>query len=182
MKRPSIEDLYYDWLIDLVCDDNFHRDNYSKLLGTLHGREFTWIIERDENRASYGINLRYRFAAEEGLNPDICDYELAGPCSVLELMVALALRCEEILCRTDSPNGTPKWFWGMISNMELDDSYDRHFSNDYVNERIDILLERKYESDGSGGLFRVNNAKEDLRKVEIWFQCCWFIDELLGYS
>jgi hypothetical protein len=48
---------------------------------------------------------------------------------------------------------------------------------DYV---LDRFLDRDYEPDGRGGLFRVKHTDEDLRFVEIWYQMNWYLDELLG--
>ena len=147
----------------------------------LHKTEFIWIIPKDENRAHDGIDMRYRFALEKGYNDYIVKY-LKGPCSILEMMLALATRCEENIM--DDPNigdRTGQWFWGMINNLGLGDMIDNRFDEFYVEETIDIFLNREYQSNGKGGLFTIKNCDYDLREVEIWYQLCWYLDSIMGY-
>ena len=173
MTQDQIENRYFEWLYDFVCRDRFSKDiSFRKLLMRLHSVEFTYIIERDRNRASDGVSLRRRF-----LNDDEC---IDSPCSVLEMMIALALRCEETIM--DDPrigDRMPQWFWGMITSLGLgsmtDDNYDRH----YVDDVIDIFLNRNYEPNGKGGLFTIKNCKDDLRYAEIWHQLCWYLDRIV---
>ena len=85
---------YFEWMYDLVCGLKFPSTiTYRKLLMQLHSTEFTYLISNDANRAEDGVDLRYRFACIYGYDdtPECLD----GPCSVLEMMIALAIRCEE---------------------------------------------------------------------------------------
>ena len=41
---------------------------------------------------------------------------------------------------------------------------------------IKRFLDRDYEPNGKGGLFTIKNCRQDLRKVEIWYQLCWYLD------
>ena len=127
----------------------------------------------DENRELDGLYLRFRFADENS-------YYIDGDCSVLEMMVALSLKCEEqIMSDDDIGNRTGRWFWEMIDNLGLESMYDDNFDKIYADEVIYRFLNRKYEPNGDGGLFRVNNRIEDMRKVEIWYQMCWYLDTLI---
>lgn len=171
-------DLYFDWLVGIVCDPKHKIKNYYSLLHHLYLTEFTWIIDRDENRAAYGLDLRKEYEYQTG---DIYGYGeidelLNGSCSLLEMLVALAIQCEDIMF--DGTNRTNKWFWIMLENMAIDDCTEQDYDSNYVDDRIDILLNRTYERNGRGGLFYIRNCKEDLRKVEIWYQCSWFLDTL----
>lgn len=149
----------------------------------LHSVEFTYIIPRDSNRADDGINMRYRFVISHGyeyedIYEDIMD-ALDGPCSVLEMIIALAIRCEETIM--DDPNvgdRTGQWFWGMITNLGLGSMTDERFDRDYVERVIDIFLNREYEPDGKGGLFTIRHFDQDLRDAEIWHQLCWYLDSI----
>lgn len=182
MNRIEIENDYFEWLCDFVCKDRYSDQiSYRKLLIDLHTNEFTYTIPKDRNRAEDGISLRYRFA--RACNADsLIDFitdSLNGPCSVLEMMVALAIRCEETIM--DNPqigDRTGQWFWGMITNLGLgsmtDDNYDKRFVDDTVSR----FLNREYERNGKGGLFTVRNCKQDLRKVEIFYQLCYFLDTI----
>ena len=95
MLKDDIKKEYYEWLIEPIVNDVDSEDiSYRKLLACLHETTFTYTIPRDENRAHDGIDLRRRFVLSENYDEDYTDY-LRGPCSVLEMMIALAIRCEE---------------------------------------------------------------------------------------
>ena len=140
--QDVVENEYFEWLYNYVCKNKVHsKISYRNLLMMLHETEFIFSIPNDENRAVDGENLRYRFELEfeerEGMG---LPCKITGPCSVLEMMIALAIRCEETIM--DDPlygDRTAQWFWRMMSNLGLglmtDDIYDR----EYVKERIDIL-------------------------------------------
>lgn len=182
MRRNDIRTEYFEWLVNLVCGEQYSEDiSYRRLLSCLHDIEFTYSISRDQNRAEDGIDLRWRYVCDR----DFPDYrrtlmQLDGPCSVLEMMIALSIRCEENIM--DDPgigDRTSQWFWGMIINLGLGAMLDDRFDERYVRERIDILLRRKYEPDGTGGLFTIENCRRDLRNIEIWYQLCWYLDSIV---
>lgn len=174
----QIKDKYFEYLCELVDTMRFARQNsYRKLLMHLHNIEFTWFVPNDDNRADDGIQLRRRFGLSR--NDTGLQIYLDGPCSVLEMMVALALRCEEWMDNTEYGNRTGQWFWGMISNLGLNSMRDSNFDRNYVNDVIARLLNREYEPDGKGGLFTVKHCNHDLRTVEIWCQLSWYLDSIM---
>jgi hypothetical protein len=134
----------------------------------------------DQNRAEDGLSLRYRFALDNGYedNPDYILDILDGPCSVLEMMVALALRCEEVMDDAHIGDRTSQWFWGMIVNLGLGAMYDDLYDRQLVDEIIDTFLDRNYDPDGKGGLFTILNCERDLRDMEIWQQLCWYLNTI----
>lgn len=175
-----IEDRYFDWLYDIVCGGRLSKEiSYRKLLMYLYRTEFTYLIPKDQNRAEDGIDLRYRFALGNEYPSDLVYDVLDGPCSVLEMMIALAIRCEENIM-DDSRFGdrTAQWFWSMITSLGLGGMMDGKFDEGFVGDTIERFLNRKYRPDGKGGLFTIRNCKRDLRKVEIWYQLCWYLDEI----
>lgn len=182
MIRDDIHNEYFDWLYDWVCADNcVQGTSFRKLLACLHNIEFIFSISRDSNRAGDGMDLRRRFALEHRRDFDIITEYLddGSPCSVLEMMVALAIRCEEQIM--DDPaygNRTSQWFWEMMINLGLGGMYDTNFDRDYVERVIYRFLNRDYEPDGRGGLFRIKYCDRDLRDVEIWYQLCWYLDSI----
>lgn len=176
MTRNEIRQYYFDWLCDFVCRDRYSKSvSYSRLLSRLHEIEFTYLIPMDQNRAVNGVALRWRFYCETGYN--MRDEE---PCSVLEMMVALAIECEETIM--DDPNvgnRTGQWFWSMIVNLGLGSMTDYKFDDVYVNEVIHRFLNREYEPNGKGGLFVIRHCNRDLRDVEIWNQMCWYLGSIM---
>lgn len=176
---------YFDWMYELICDDRrSKRRSYKKLLYHLHNIEFIYIVKMDDNRAKDGENLRYRFACDRpGCHSCNRDQIISAlddePCSVLEMMIALALRCEEqIMEDLDIGNRTGKWFWDMVFNLGLGDMSDSRFDIQYVDEVIGRFLNREYEENGKGGLFTVERCGYNLREVEIWYQMLWYLDEI----
>jgi len=94
-------------------------------------------------------------------------------------MVALALRCEDDY--TGDPeigNRTGQWFFEMIESLGLSSMTDRRFDEEYVDKAIDIFLDREYKRNGEGGLFTIKNSHRDMRNAEIWYQMCWYLDDL----
>ena len=176
MTRNEVCNEYFEWLLRIIQDDDhFVNISYRRLLMQLHDTEFTWIIEMDRNRAQYGIDLRFRFLKDD----DGMEY-LNRPCSVLEMMVALSLQCEEtIMTSPDTDDKTAYWFWEMVDNLGLSDQFDGNYDKRKVTRIIKRFLERRYKPNGDGGLFYVDQNDCDLTKVEIWNQMLWHLDDIL---
>lgn len=181
MTRAQIKNRYFEWLYELVPNDQgFRNCSYTRLLEHLHEVEFKYFMSKDGNRAKDGVNLRYRFTHEVHYNDSVISEHLKYPCSVLEMIVALAIRCEDVMCDPDVGDQTGYWFWIMIKNLGLGDMNDTRYDRIRVDEVIDILLNRKYGRDGAGGLFTIPNCKHDLRIMELWYQMCWYLDGISG--
>lgn len=183
MIYDDIRDEYFEWLFDIVCEDRFSNDiSFRKLLTHLHRTEFQYSIANDQNRAEDGISLRYRFALLTGREAEagyVCN-SLDGPCSILEMMIALAIRCEETI--TDDPrfgDRTGQWFWGMIVNLDLGRMTDDRYNAEYVDDVLYRFIKRKYDYDGKGGLFTIRHCDRDMTKTAIWFQLQRYLDGLV---
>lgn len=175
MTQYDINNEYFDWLYDLVCKDRYSTQiSYRKLLSHLHSIEFRYLISRDENRAEDGLELRHMFVYENNYRDDVELY-LDGPCSILEMLIALSLKCEGIVDNALFGDRTQQWFWGMISNLGLGSMTNNNYDDIYVEDVIERFLDRNYEPDGRGGLFTIRHCEEDLRDVEIWHQLCWYL-------
>ena len=165
-------DPYFKFLCSIVDDEDFDPSRYQILLSRLHQEPFTWLLPDDENRALDGLSLRVEFGMLNGKSE--LDSKLDSsryPCSILEMMVALAKRCEtEIMEDMDIGRRVGRWFKVMLRNLgvnyERDDIYDEEFVEFIIAE----FLNRGYEPNGNGGLFFVSNTDVDFRKVEIWYQ------------
>lgn len=180
MTRDNIINRYFEWLCSFVVTSKYtKRLSYRRILSLLHSIDFTYTIELDGNRAADGVMLRYRFGDEFDIKEHIIREFLDDhPCSVLEMMIGLALRCEETIM--DNPNlgnRTGLWFWNMIVNMGLGSMTDSKFDRGEATHRIERMINRDYESSGRGGLFSVRRLDKNMRETEIWYQMCWYLNE-----
>lgn len=181
MDARQLNDSYFGWMASLAIPNRRERNTYSKLLHLLHNTIFYFILPMDENRYIDGIDLRYRFGYEYGYsNEDIGEAIDRGQTTMLEMMVALALRGEEhIMSDYDIGSRISNWFHEMLRSMKLIHMTDPYFNEGWVNQKIEDLLNRNYEPDGEGSLFTVENPRQDMRTVEIWYQMCWYMASIL---
>lgn len=175
----NIRQEYYIWMCERIAVTK--RRHYKRLLNFLHGTPFTWTNEYDENREEDGLELRVMFGRDRGYDINhIIELMSDDPCSMLEMMVALSIRCEEhIMFDPDFGDRTYKWFWFMIESSGLIWLRDDNFSTSEATVIVRKILNREYGPCGEGGLFRLKNCDIDLRGVEIWYQLCWYLEEYL---
>lgn len=176
------QDEYFDWLIEYIGgpDDASVLKN-SLLLDILYNRIFTWDdkkVPRDRNRAADGLDLRHRYTASflDKYNTHTVDspHITTSNCSILEMLIALAIRCEGSIMGDNETDNTAKWFWIMIDNLSLRECKDEG----YINYILDNFEQRTYDFDGKNGcLFPMEQPREDLRTVEIWYQMCWWLNQ-----
>lgn len=171
MTRNDIQEQYFQWMLSLVSDDTKDAHMYENLLRKLHAYEFSYILPMDKNRYNDGVSLRYRFLYTNELL-EYKDILEQFPCSVLEMMVALALRIEEdIMSNFEIGDRTAIWFWDMIDSLGV-------LSGDKTVEAVlEKFLNRQYKKNGEGGLFTVKRSTIDMRTEEIWYQVCWYLSE-----
>lgn len=175
MRKIFNEDDYFCWLASFVPEHY----NYNKLINVLYNKEFSYIFVMDGNRAEDGIGLRYRFESDYSYDSGtVTKYFENKPCSVLEMIVALALRCEESIMY-DSRYGDRTSFWIgiMLSNMGLDVFNDIKFDFEKVNDILNCFINRQYSKNGDGSLFRFKRDDIDVRSMEIWIQMNWYLNE-----
>ena len=162
-------------------------NDYVNILWKLRQTAFRWSeeIPMDANRAADGIELRGRFAEETGHDYRAIREYITSECSVLEMMVGLADRMENgILGDFRLGNRTGLWFWTMVDNLGLLD-FDRSRYDEWaVEDIIDRFLDRQYEPDGTGSLFKIGERwfnpptyltksqmyNENFLAIEIWYQ------------
>jgi hypothetical protein len=175
-----IEQDYFEWLCNKIIDDESNI-KYSILMSHLYDSEFVPMMEMDENRAEDGKGLRRRFAIDMNISNDIMlqTFRDHTYCSMLEMMIALSIRCEETIMTDDEcGDRTGLWFWNMIVSLGLGTMSDSRFDEKYVNIVLDRFTNRLYNRNGEGGLFTIDGIKKDMRNVEIWYQMCWYLDSL----
>lgn len=177
--RDNIEDKYLSWIFDLV-GGTVGAYGHSKMLYALYNTPFKVVIPMDDNRASDGVNLRYRFAVDTdipyGAVTSVLDCK---DCSVLEMIAALALRIEEDYMSNGENSQVPMWFWSMLDSLGLYDQSNDNYDEVYVSNVIKIFNDRKYKSNGKGGLFISSRKNIDMREMEIWKQAMLWMDDII---
>ena len=166
-------DEYFEWLMNIIDGPG----EYSCVLEKLYLTEFYSPVPKDDNRAVDGIELRYMFNDETGY---ICEKE--GCCSVLEMMIGLAMRIDnDFLYEYIYGDRTSEWFWDMMHNLELDKQDDFNYDPDTVRYILTNLLDRNYGQNGKGSLFPCKYAsKKGWKREEIWYQLNRYILENYG--
>lgn len=166
--------LYFDWLVDYIKTSSSSK--YSKLLSLLFDIPFQYTYEMDENRAKDGISLRELYSRHYP-NDEFSLWSITHGCSWLEMMIALAVRCEDIMCEPDKDT-TSKWFWGMIDSLYLSDQIDDRFDSKTVIVALERVKSHLYRADGFGGLFYVPGLiGGDMRQQEIWNQAMLYLGQ-----
>lgn len=180
VNAQRIQHEYFDWMYRRVMSWSEKR-TYYRLMSYLNSREFTYIKPMDSNRYADGIDLRYRFGDDVGYSADDISQAFDHrPCSVFEMMVALAIRCEEqIMFNPDYGDRTSHWFWVMIENLALENEDDDNCDEWYVGNMVDIFLSNDIDPDGTGGLFRIESTQHDMRYADIWYQMNWYLSEVV---
>lgn len=199
--------LYFNWLCDMVHVDNYCGKSWYFLAKILHNIEFYWVLPNDENRAIHGVKLRQVWmenieeqAEDLGVGHPMFPLDsLTGPCSVLEMLVGLAVSIEsEIMMNQEKGNRTAVWFWEMIINLLYENCRDElqiqgpfevplfyRWSDRFIDEKCGEMLQmfvvkimdRTYDECGLGGLFPLKAMDEDQRNVEIWYQAQRWLEE-----
>ncbi len=180
MRNLETAEQYYHWLYTIVCGEWEPRNlSFRSLLEFLYHHDYIPACEMDISRAADGINLRYRFATENSIpyvKIDECFHGI--PCSMLEMMVALALRIEEhILEDRSAGNRVGQWFWNMVVSLGLAAMDDERFHPDRANYIVDRFMRRDYQPNGAGSLFTISNPDYDMRQLDIWYQLMAYLNE-----
>lgn len=171
--RDEVVNDYFYWLVGIIS--NGKEQSYTKLLMVLFETDFIPELERDINRSQDGLELRDKYSYEMGIG-----FDTSKPCSILEMMIALAIRCEtDVMYDPELGDRTYIWFWLMIENLGLLGMTDRVFNRPRVLRVLSDLLNRKYEPDGRGGLFYVPGTY-DMQEKEIWYQMNTFLNGIMG--
>lgn len=168
---------YFRWLCDIVEADKTV-EGYNFLLKDLHSIPFRYSIHRDVNRLSDAKDLRREFFG------DLPDPE-GGTVSVLELIIAIAQRCDDGSMDDSEDDQTAKWFWELINNLKLDVFTDEMYyelrGKYKILEIVNVFLDRKYKKNGEGGLFPLSQSVTNQRNVEIWYQMSAYLQEKYRY-
>lgn len=161
---------YFDWLKDQV--EYFDGPKHDDLLAILHSIEYVPVIDRDIDRMIDGINLRNKYFGECGDRSQVID----SPCSFLEFLIGLAQRMNYIYAKIDEDR-TADCFWSILQNAGI--YIDQEYSEEYILEVVDRIINRTYNVDGGGGLFPINEPRTNQRNVAVWYQMNQYLLEVM---
>ena len=174
-----MNDAYFCWLVGLI-GNRYICDNYQKLLHKLYVTEYIWELDYDRNRAEDGLCLRRMFIKNTGYMTPYNEFinDNNRPCSVLEMMVALAKKAEnDIMYDPDYGDRSGLWMWTMMQNLGLDIYDDRNWYEPEVDKILDIFMHHRYAMNGTGGAFPIHTKTRDLRKTDLWWQMNAYLEE-----
>lgn len=166
-----LDESYFHWLYTLIGSSSRVPSRTHYALGRqLFRQEFVPHIPRDENRVNDGRDLRYEFVNEKMATREIEKVNaswMGMGCSFLEMLIALSR-----VFAFETETTTRGCFWHMMDNLNVSQFNDRYhaFGEGDIADAMERVINRTYAPDGSGGLFPLQNPKEDQRHVEIWYQ------------
>lgn len=170
MGSPNENILYRKWLLRRV---GFRRKGYESLMYQLLKMTFYWSdkFPRDEDRALDGLMLREEYFE------DVCPFGIAVECSVLEMLVGLAIRIDNEWTGDPVDPRPDIIFWEMIQNLGLDGQNNYRFNKDFIKDRVIVWLKRQYQPDGEQSIFPVEKSTKDHRNLTIWEQMLDYINQ-----
>lgn len=176
MMKDKIEKQYYNWLIARCYKPKI----YSELYRHMYHTKFDYILDLDGNRVSDGEQLRYKFGKVAGIDDfTIQRYLDYKACSVLEMIVALALRLEiTYMYDSNSDEHSDYWIRDMLISLGLEYATNTRYNYEQIDDILYRFMDRDFEYNGAGGLATVNDPPQDMRNVEIWCQMMWYIGDL----
>lgn len=85
---------------------------------------------------------------------------------MLELLIGLSRRLS-----FEEDGDSRRWFWQLLTNVNLAQYNDKEkLPLATVDEVLQRVIWRTYNTNGIGGLFPLNNPSKDQREVELWYQ------------
>lgn len=167
---------YCRWIRDMIYRSPLRTNTYDKLINHLFHKSFVFFENTmDGNRFDDGISLRYRFGSRCGYDDSVISSIIDNrDCSVLEMMVALAIKMDNIMDDFEHDDRIGDWFWIMIKNLGIFQCDDDHFDSIVVEEALNKFMQREIDEDGSGGLFIVPGSTR-MNRLDIWYQMHEFL-------
>lgn len=169
-KLRATDREYRKWLLRRV---GFRRKGYDRLMDQLLKMPYYWDSKfpRDEDRALDGLMLREEYFDDE---PPLM---LFPDCSVLEMLVAFAIRIDNEWTGDPEEPHPEEIFWEMICNLSLEKQDNFRFDHNIVERFVEIWLRRFYDFEGNRSIFPVEKCEKDHRKISIWSQMLDYISQ-----
>lgn len=170
---------YFDYLYET----GFQDDKHKKLALYLFSIPYEWTLDMDENRMWDGIEMRREFEelCKVDRHYDIETCLSGGACTMLEFFVGFAYRLVRDMFSHDlfDMSFVPRLIQMWLENLDIwegwdDKDYDEA-NEDLMQDKLDDWIELRYDYDGRrGGIFVINDPKEDLNETEMWVQASWW--------
>lgn len=171
--ESNAEYSYFLWLINKVHANRYLR-RYENAFRHLHEMDYVWTHMLDEDRAKKGVYLRLEFEAESSGLIRSADYSV--PCSMLELMISLAIDCDErLMWNSDDGDRSDRWFWNMFCNLGLQSMHGNKYDPGYLEDRVLKFIVYDYPPNGDGSLFWTDRDDIDMREQELWYQMMYWL-------
>lgn len=180
---------YFEWLVSKVTSPAVPDDAQARIvLQVLKDIRIKGLpMADDAPRLEDGKQLRTSFMDDTGMAAhsykDALEPE-SGFCTVLELLVALSMRMDDIMRDPLDPcSSVPSWFWGMVSTMVGQSFYPCSYWTFSVDASTPVVvaestmkfLGRQYDPTGHNGNIFIDMSGVDLRAIDIWAQACHFM-------
>jgi len=176
-----IEDKYLNWLYAKVFNAR-SVPSYRQLFEFLFKIEFIPMdnVPLDQNRFSDVERLRSTFGYETGAD---VTYLNGHVYSLLEVMIYLCMTIDhDILPDIEEYDGAGHWFRAMLASSGLNTQYDGAFSPQGAGMICDRIMFRRYNFDGRGGLFTVQNPQFDMTLADLYRQMMWYLSEVYPFD
>ena len=200
--NPYSHNEYFNWLCKIVGADEFGPFRpYHNLLVRLFQTDFNEIRPFDNNRAVNGKYLRYYFDynRDDFASNDPAPYHNNGdfyyqtqniPCSILEMMIALAKDIDvQYLYSTNCR--LLIWFWIMVESMGLANKIDGYWNIESDCSEVDWILRafnlNAYELSPTGDyyptvlLFPIRNIEGYQQVQNVWEQMLIWYNNNMNY-
>lgn len=177
-----MDELWDDYLGYLIWRCHLEKKTYySRLFEILHNIEFIYIIDRDDNRVSDGMDLRNNYYFPPCYGPELKYDFMNHWCSVLEVLIGLSIRVDDEIIGDPFEEHPEEFFIEMIKNLKLDKFKDNiNYKEEDIIKIVDRWLNREFNMDGRGSPFPLKYDFRDQRKLEIWDQVNSYINENYG--
>lgn len=158
----DLKESYFRWLYSKVL----HSGRYEGLMNELYMYDYIYRLPMDANRGECGTELRYRFGDEANIPQSVIASDLdIRPCSMLEMMVALALHISDVILDDGEVNRANIIFSVMLDSLGLEEYTDYEYCPEVaqiIRKRLDAFTE--------GTKFLFPTYGQDMRGVDIWTQ------------
>lgn len=177
-----MDNQYLCWLMNQAQLEAEGPGGYLQLCEILQSTAFLTYVRMDENRKEEALELREEWADSD--DGDISQLEKVTPysCTMLELLITLARRMRYQMLDSQFEAGVGKWIFEMLENAGFADCTNAAIGRDpyiigVVRCHLMDIIHRRYDRDGNGSFFPLENPREDQRETELLTQMNNYLEE-----